>query len=99
MHKSLFLKLSAYCTFVYIPVSEHFSFVKIIHPTDKKLHKHDHYTGAPCAGDNKRPLKCAVLSHNTMPQMSEVLKGACNWYADCSNVQLLPENLMFISLP
>ena len=29
----------------------------------KKLMKqHDHYTGALCAGDNKRPLKCAVLS-------------------------------------
>ena len=21
--------------------------------------QHDHYTGAPCAKDNKRPLKCA----------------------------------------
>ena len=40
----------------------------------KLIKQHDHYTGAPCAGDNKRPLKCAVLSHNTMPQMSQVLR-------------------------
>jgi hypothetical protein len=30
----------------------------------KLIKQHDFYTGAPCAGDNKRPLKCAVLSHN-----------------------------------
>ena len=48
--------------FVYIPVSQHFSFAKIIHPPDrcgisKKLIKeNDHYTGAPCAGDNKIPF-------------------------------------------
>ena len=37
------------------------------------IKQHDHYTGAPCAGD-KATLKCAVLSHNTMPQMSQVLR-------------------------
>ena len=36
------------------------------------IKQHDHYTGALCAGDNKRPLKCAVLSHNIMSQMSQV---------------------------
>jgi hypothetical protein len=67
-------------TFVYIPVSEHFSFAKIIHPPDrcgiKKLNKqHDHYTGAPCAGGTlKGHTKCYVLTHNTMPQMSQVLR-------------------------
>ena len=25
------------------------------------IKQHDHYTGEPCAGDNKRPLKCAVV--------------------------------------
>ena len=38
------------------------------------IKQHDHYTCAPCAGENKRPLKCAVLSHNKMPQMSQVLR-------------------------
>jgi hypothetical protein len=51
----------------------------------KLIKLHDHYTGAPWAEDNRRSLKCAVLSHNTMLQMSQV-EGACNWYADCRNV-------------
>ena len=56
---------------LYVPVRERFSFTKRIHPPDrcgiskKLIRKHDHYTSAPCAGD-KRPLKCAVVSHNTM---------------------------------
>jgi hypothetical protein len=53
--------------FDYVLVIEHFFFAKIIHPPDvrhiKKLIKHDYYTGAPCARDNKIPiLKCAVVS-------------------------------------
>jgi hypothetical protein len=28
---------------------------------NKLIKQHDHYTGAPCAGDNKKPLKCAVV--------------------------------------
>ena len=35
---------------------------------------HDHFISAPCAGYNKRPLKYVVLSHNIMPQMSQVLR-------------------------
>ena len=31
--------------------------------------QHNHYTGVPCA-----TLKCAVLSYNTMPQTSQVLR-------------------------
>ena len=38
-------------------------------PSEDTPGQHDHYTCAHCAGDNKRPLKCAVLPHNTMPQM------------------------------
>jgi hypothetical protein len=59
--KSLFLSNLVH-KFVYIPVSEHFSFVKIIHQLGQVWHikklikQHDHYTGAPCAGDNKRPF-------------------------------------------
>ena len=41
---------------VYIPVIEHFSFAKIFHPPDNVACQEDDYTGAPCAGDNKRLL-------------------------------------------
>jgi hypothetical protein len=30
----------------------------------KQIKQQDHYTGAPCAGGNTRPLRCAVFSHN-----------------------------------
>jgi hypothetical protein len=36
----------------------------------KLIKQQDHYTGAPCAGDNKRPLNFLQLCHNTMPQSS-----------------------------
>ena len=53
--------------FVYIPVTENLLCQKSIHLTcgisRSWLNKqHDYYTGAPCAGDNKNLLKCAVLS-------------------------------------
>ena len=48
---------------------------------NKMIDQHDHYTGAPCTGDNNNTLKCAVLPHKTMPQMSQI-EGACNWHAD-----------------
>jgi hypothetical protein len=70
---------------VYISVSEHFSFAMIIHPPDRcgisrswlhsMLITQVHLVQAT--------QKCAVLSHNTMPQSFE---GACNWHADCRNV-------------
>jgi hypothetical protein len=47
---------------VYIPVSDNFSFAKLIHPSDRcgisrsPIKQHGHYTGAPCAGGNKRPF-------------------------------------------
>jgi hypothetical protein len=76
--KTLFLSNFVH-KFVYIPVSEQLSFAKIIHPPARRGISRsslniNHYTGAPCAGDNKRPLKYPVLSHNTMPQMSQVLR-------------------------
>lgn len=37
------------------------------------VERHDHYAGAPCALDNKGPLRCAVLSRSTMPRVSRVL--------------------------
>ena len=41
----------------------------------KLIKQHDHYIGAPCAEDIfLGHFKCAVLSHNTMPQMSQVLR-------------------------
>ena len=52
-------------------------FAKIIQPPDRHINKRikNNYTGAPCAGgQQKATLKCAVLSHNTMPQMSQVLR-------------------------
>ena len=59
MHKKL---ISRNClhTFVYNPVTEYFFFDKIVNPPDKcvkeLIKQHDNFTGAPCAGDNKRPL-------------------------------------------
>ena len=47
--------------FVYIPVSEHFPFAK------KLIQQHDSYTSAAIAGDNKKPLKCAVVSQQECP--------------------------------
>ena len=40
----------------------------------KLIKQYDHYTGAPCAGDKRPLLKCAALSHNIMPQISQVLR-------------------------
>ena len=40
----------------------------------KLIKLHAHYTGAPCVGDSKSTLKWAVLSHNPMPQMCQVLR-------------------------
>ena len=42
----------------------------------KLIKQHDHYTGAPCVGDNKSPLKCAVLSHNNATDISS-FEGVC----------------------
>ena len=60
--------------FVYIPVSEHFSFVKIIHPSDSCGISRSWLSSTLCWGQEKATLKCAVSSHNTMPQMSQVLR-------------------------
>jgi hypothetical protein len=73
--------------FVYIPVSELFSFAKIIHLTGVTDQEAD-YTAwslhrcTLCWGQGKATLKCAVLSHNTMPQMSQVSRerAICHAY-------------------
>ena len=52
----------------------------------KLIKQHDHYTGAPCAGDIKRTLKCAVLSTQHNATYVSSFEGACNWNADCRNV-------------
>jgi hypothetical protein len=74
-HKSLFRSNFVH-KLVYIPASEHFSFAKIIHPPDR--------CGISRSWLNSMVItqvhlvlgtrKCAVLSHNTMPQMSQVLR-------------------------
>ena len=62
-------------------------FVSISHLPPQVWHikQHEHYTGAPCAGDKKRPLKCVVLSHNATD--ISIFEGECNWHADCRNIQ------------
>jgi hypothetical protein len=74
MHEKLLSKFVH--KFVYISVSEHFSFAKKIHPPDRcgMIKQHDNYTAASCAGDNKTNLQSPGLSHNTMPQMTQVLR-------------------------
>jgi hypothetical protein len=66
--KSLFISAFSH-KFVHIPVSEHFSFAKIINPPNRCgisrswFKQYDHYTCAPCAGGNKRPLKmCSFVT-------------------------------------
>jgi hypothetical protein len=55
-HKK-FISLKFVHKFVHIPVSEHFSFARLIQMWHiKTTIKHDHFTDAPCAGDNKRLL-------------------------------------------
>jgi hypothetical protein len=39
-----------------------------------------------CWGQLKATLKCAVLSHNTMPQDVSSFEGLSNWHAECRNV-------------
>jgi hypothetical protein len=47
----------------------------------KLIKQHDHYSGVPCAGDNKRPMCSFVTQHNATD-----FEGVCNWHADCRNV-------------
>ena len=82
---------------VYIPVREHFSFAKIIHPPDRwgisrswlnsliiDLKKYTQNTGTPCAGNNKR-TKCSFVTQHNATGVSS-WEGACNWHADSRNV-------------
>ena len=88
---------------VYLPVSEHFSFAKIIHSPDRcgisrswlntMIITQVHLVW----GQKKDTLKYAVLSHNTMCQVWGSVQLAW-WLQECSP-ELLPENVMFISLP
>jgi hypothetical protein len=57
----------------------------------KLIKQHDHYTGAPCAGGTKRPLKCAVLSQHIATDVS-----GFEGLQDCPS-ELFPENLMFMT--
>ena len=61
---------------VSIPVSEHFSIAKIIHPPDSRRRLNSMVITQVhlVLGTIKGHLKCVVLSHNTMPQMSQVLR-------------------------
>ena len=63
----------------YIPVSEHFSFAKIIHPPDtcgisRRWLNSMIITQVHLVLGTLKGHKCAVLSHNTIPQMSQVLR-------------------------
>ena len=75
--KSLFLS-NVMHKFVYILVCEHFSFAKIIYPPDRCGISRSWWNRMVVTqvhfvlGTMKATLKCAVLCHNTMPQMSQV---------------------------
>ena len=69
--KGLFLSNCVH-KFDYIPVGEHFSFSKVIHPPDRWGISLRRCT--LCWGQLKVTLKCAVFLHNTLPQMSHVLR-------------------------
>ena len=94
-------------TFVYIPVSEHFSITKIIHPpvrfgmSGSWINSIFFYTGAPCARDNKRPLLNVQFCHTTQCHRCPKFWGSIQlayWLQEWPP-DLLPENLMLISLP
>jgi hypothetical protein len=98
--KSLFFKNSLH-KFVYIPVSEHFSFAKTIHPPDRcgisriwsnsMIITQVHLV----LGTMKGNSKCSVLSHDTDVSSWGSVKLVC-WLQECPPV-LLPENVMWIS--
>jgi hypothetical protein len=81
MHKKLiFLKF-------YLPVREHFSFAKIIHPIDRCGISRNWLnsmiiTVAPCAGYNKRPLLNVQFCHTTQCHRCLHFEGAHNWHSD-----------------
>jgi hypothetical protein len=67
-HKKL-ISLKFCAQFVYIPVSEHFSFAKEIYPPDRCGISRSWLNSMTINGH----LKCKVLSHNIMLLMSQVL--------------------------
>ena len=89
--KSIFLSNCVH-TFVNIPVSEHFSFAKIIHPPDRCGIARSWLNGMVITqvhlvlGTKKGHFKMCnfVTPHNATAVSS--FEGACNWHADCRNV-------------
>ena len=89
--KSLFLSNSVH-KFVYITVSEHFSFAKIIHPPDRcgisrswlnnMVVTQVHFVLGTIKGHSE--ICSFVTQHNATDVSS--FEGACNWHADCRNV-------------
>ena len=72
--------VSSWLHLQYIPVSEHFSFTKTIHPPDRcgisrsRLNSMIITQVHIVLGTIKGHSKMCSLSHNIMPQMSQVLK-------------------------
>ena len=89
--KSVFLSNFVH-KFVYIPVSEHFSFAKIIHPPDRcgisrsllniMIITQVHLVLGTIKSDSK--MYKFFSQHNATDVSS--IDGECNWYADCRNV-------------
>ena len=105
--KSLFLSNVVH-KFVYIPVSEHFSFAKIRHPPDRchisrswlsVVIAQVHHVLGTIKGHSKM---CSFVKQHNATAVSS-FEGACNWHADCRNVpqscfQIIEEVLKIIDV-
>ena len=79
--------------FIYVPVSEHFSFAKIIHPPDRcgmsrsglngMIITQVHLVLGKIKGHSKM---CIFVTHHNAKYVSS-FEGVCNWHADCRKVR------------
>jgi DNA-directed RNA polymerase subunit N (RpoN/RPB10) len=81
-------------TCVYIPVSEYFSFAKIIHPPDRcgisRICLNSMIiTQVHIVLETKGHAKmCSFVTQHNATYVSR-FEGVCNWHADCRNVHLI----------
>ena len=87
--KSVFLSNGVH-KFVYILVSENFSFAKIIHPPDRCGISRSWLnsiiiTQVHLVLGTKGHKMCSFVTQHNATDVS-TFEGACNWHADCRNV-------------
>jgi hypothetical protein len=92
IHTKSLLRSNFVHKYIYIPVSEHFSFAKIIHPPGRcgisrswlnsMIITQVHLVLGTIKGHSK--MFCFVTQHNAIDVSR--LEGACNWHADCRKV-------------